>query len=129
MRDIFDEAETDAVLFIDAANAFNSLNRKAMIHNIKYLCPAMATYLQNCYRTPSRLFIAGGHELASVEGTTQGDPLAMPAYGIGIIPLLLAIKPEDETDPVKMKHVAYADDLGGGSKLRKIRDWWDRVVQ
>ena len=25
-----------------------------------------------------------------------------------------------------MKHVAYADELGGGSKLEKLREWWDR---
>ena len=109
MNDIFQEAETDAVLFIDASNAFNSINRKALIHNIQHLCPAMAMYLKNCYGYPSRLFIAGGIELASVEGTTQGDPLAMPGYGIGIIPLLAAIKPAEER---QMKHVAYADDLG-----------------
>ena len=126
MNDIFQEAETDAVLFIDASNAFNSINRKALIHNIQHLCPAMAMYLKNCYGYPSRLFIAGGIELASVEGTTQGDPLAMPGYGIGIIPLLAAIKPAEER---QMKHVAYADDLGGGAKLRKIREWWDRVVE
>ena len=29
MREIFEEEETDAVLFIDASNAFNSINRKA----------------------------------------------------------------------------------------------------
>ena len=48
----------------------------------------------------------------------------MPAYGIGILPLLSNIKPTAE--PEKMKHVAYADDLGGGSKLEKLREWWDR---
>ena len=40
---------------------------------------------------------------------------------------LAIIKPE--IDPEKMKHVAYADDLGGGSKLEKLREWWDRCVQ
>ena len=36
MNDIFNEAESDAVLFIDAANAFNSINHKAMttIYNL-----------------------------------------------------------------------------------------------
>ena len=93
MRDIYDEAETDAVLFIDASNAFNSLNRKAMVHNMKFLCPAMAVYIKNCYNSPSRLFVLGGQEIASSEGTTQGDPTAMPGYGIGIMPFLSCIKP------------------------------------
>ena len=25
--------------------------------------------------------------------------------------------------------MAYADDLAGGSKLERLRDWWDRTVQ
>ena len=127
MRDIFAEEETDAVLLIDASNAFNTLNREALLHNIRYLCPALSTYIRNCYGTPARLFVAGGKEIASSEGTTQGDPVAMPSYGVGILPLLAIIKPEFE--PEKMKHVAYADDLGGGSRLEKLRDWWDRCVE
>ena len=75
MKEIFEEEGTDAVLFVDASNAFNSMNRQALLHNIQYLCPAMSTYLRNCYNTPSRLFV-GGVELSSSEGTTQGDPLA-----------------------------------------------------
>ena len=125
MREIFEEEETDAVLFVDASNAFNSLNRNALLHNIQYLCPQIAIYVRNCYKTPSRLFIAGGKELSSSEGTTQGDPLAMPAYGIGILPLLLLIRGDDE----KLKHVAYADDIGGGSRLQNLKSWWDRIEE
>ena len=76
-----------------------------MIHNLQYLCPAMARYMKNCYGCPSRLFVAGGKDVASVAGTT---------HSIVVLPLLAAIKPEEET---QMKHVAYADDLAGGSKL------------
>ena len=126
MNDIFAEEETDAILLVDASNAFNSLNRETLLHNIRYLCPTLATYVRNCYRTPARLFVTGGVEIASSEGTTQGDTVAMPSYAIGILPLLSIIKPE--LDPEKMKHVAYADDLGGGSKLEKLRDWWNKCI-
>ena len=95
-------------------------------HNIRYLCPPLATYVRNCYKIPSRLFIAGGAEISSAEGTTQGDPSAMPAYAIGILPLLTLLKPSD--NPQTMKHVAYADDLGGGSTLEKLSAWWDNCV-
>ena len=125
MGEIFKEEATDAVLFIDASNAFNSINRRAMLHNIRYLCPPMSTYINNCYSTSSRLFV-GGEELSSDEGSTQGDPMAMQAYGIGILPFLAIINPTNEES---MKQLAYADDLGGGSKLTILRRWWNRVVE
>ena len=127
MRDIFDEEETDAVLFIDASNAFNTLNRNALLHNIGYLCPPMATYIRNCYQKPSRLFIAGGKELKSTEGATQGAPTAMPAYGVGILPLLAIIKPEEDTST--LKQMAYADDLGAGAKLSVLKQWWENIEE
>ena len=36
----------------------------------------IATYVTNTYRVPARLFVVGGSELKSAEGTTQEDPLA-----------------------------------------------------
>ena len=68
--------DADAVLLIDAEIAFNSINRKVMLHNLKFICPIIATYILNCYAIPSRLFIASGGEILSIEGITQGDPTA-----------------------------------------------------
>ena len=47
MKDIFEQEETEAVLLIDAANAFNAINRKAFIHNIGIICPEISTYVIN----------------------------------------------------------------------------------
>ena len=96
MSDIFDEEVTPLTRFI---------NRRVLLHNIKYLCPPMAIYIRNCYSVPSRLFVLGGTEILSSEGTTQGDLLAMTVYAIGITPLLEVIKPEASED-ITMKHVA-----------------------
>lgn len=57
MRKIFLEDETEAILQIDATNAFNSLNRQATLHNIRRLCPPFATVLINTYREHTELFI------------------------------------------------------------------------
>lgn len=48
-RDIIDasDTDTDAVLLIDATNAFNSLNRASALHNVSILCPIVATYATN----------------------------------------------------------------------------------
>ena len=84
MQSIFDKDNTQGILLIDATNAFNSLNRKVAMHNILILCPRAALTIINTYRLPSRLFLAGGGEMSSQEGTTQGDPLAMPFYAVSI---------------------------------------------
>ena len=90
MHNIFEADETDAVLLVDASNAFsfNSLNRAAALNNNRVLCPLIATYVTNTYRVPARLFVVGGSELKSAEGTTQGDPLAMSMYAISFQPLI-----------------------------------------
>ena len=78
------------------------------------ICPPMAIYVQNCYKKSSRLFVLGGKEIKPDEGTTQGDPMAMPIYAIGILPLLDMIK--DDTSR-SVKHVAFADDLQCWSEI------------
>ena len=50
MRDIFKMDETDAVLLIDASNAFNALNRAAALHSIQVLRQTLATYVINSLR-------------------------------------------------------------------------------
>ena len=74
MQEIQSDKSTEGILLVDARNAFNNLNRKAALHYVRHLCPALATCLLNCYQVPCRLFVAGGGELASEEGTAQGYP-------------------------------------------------------
>ena len=125
MPENFAEEETDAVLLVDAANAFNSINPKVMLHNIKFICPAMVVYTYNCYSTASRLYVQGGKEISSAEGTTQGYPIAVPLYAVAIAPLLQMIKSDYAQD---VRHVAFADDLCGAGKLVQLRSWWDNIV-
>ena len=124
MNQIFLEEQTDALLLVDASNAFYSINRKVMLHNIQHLCPAMATYAYNSYCTSARLFVQGGKEITSSEGTTQGYSFTMPMYAIGVTPLLNNIKNETNT---KIKHAAFADDLAGAGCLVELKHWWDNI--
>lgn len=80
MRQIFLDPDTEEVLLVDATNAFNMINRQAALHNISITCPPLSRILINTYRAPVRLVIVGSDEIASTEGTTQGDPLAMAMY-------------------------------------------------
>ena len=47
VRSFFHREETEALLLIDASNAFNSLNRETALLNIQRLCPSLATALIN----------------------------------------------------------------------------------
>ena len=69
MHTVFDADDKDAVLLIDASNAFNALNRATALHNIRVLCPVTTVYAINTYRKSARLFITGGKEILPAEGT------------------------------------------------------------
>ena len=109
----------DAVLLIDATNAFKTLNRAVALHNISIVCPAIATFVINTYRLPVRLFVTGGQELKSSEGTTQGDPLSLSIYGISLIPLMLALQNTSNT-----KQCWLADDASGTGSIKDVLKWW-----
>jgi len=84
MRNIFAGSNTDAVLLVDAS-CFNQVNHQCALHNISMLCPSFATILKNTYGVPIRLFMTFGEgEIASTEGTTQGDSLAMALYALAV---------------------------------------------
>ena len=71
MKEIESMDQTEAMLLVDATNAFNILNRKAALHNIGVICPSISTVLNNTCSKPARLFVTGGVEILSLEGTTQ----------------------------------------------------------
>ena len=84
IRVIFVDEDTEGVILVNASNTFNSLNRRVALLNRFQLCPPLATIVTNTYRSASSLFI-DGTSLLSQEGTTQGDPLAMPMYAISVV--------------------------------------------
>ena len=78
------------------------------------------TYTINAYREPARLFIAGGKELRSVEGTTQGDPLAMSLYAVSLQPLITRLGVLS-----RAKQCWFADDATGAGSVEELKKWWD----
>ena len=98
MKEVEQMDETEAMLLVDATNALNMLNRKAALHNISIICPAISTVLENTYTKPVRLFVVGGGEILSSEGTTQGDPLAMAMYALAITPLINSLRQQVPDD-------------------------------
>lgn len=87
MHELYSMPQCDAVIQVDATNAFNSLNRQVALRNVLHLCPSLAKILIKSYRVDVNMFI-DGETILSQEGTTQGDPLAMAMYAISSIPLI-----------------------------------------
>eukprot|EP00117_Sycon_ciliatum_P046195 scpid56052/ scgid0290/ len=120
MRQVFNSSKSECVLLADATNAFNSINREVCLRNVQHLCPALAPIAINCYRHSATLYV-GGESMLSSEGTTQGDPIAMPLYAIATLPLLQGV--------IRGSQAWYADDAAAGGKVRPIRQWWDSLAE
>ncbi len=121
VRQSFDDSASEAALLIDANNAFNSLNRMTALHNVQFLCPSFSTILINTYRAHSELYI-DGEVLYSQEGTTQGDPLAMPFYLLAT--LLLISRLSDSVN-----QAWYADDAAATGNVSGLRSWWNDILK
>ena len=129
IQEIYEDQSPEAVLLVDASNAFNTINRTVLLHNIAIICPPIARYVRNCYCANTRLFIIGGGEIQSMEGTTQGDPTAMAIYAIVIIPLILRLVTEANQVDNTTKAAAYADNLTAAVTIMRLRNWWETLCR
>ena len=121
----------EAAILVDATNAYNSINREAILHNIAVKCPEINRYVQNYYGKPSKLFIVDGKQnydkciLYFKEGTAQGDPVAMAMYALGLSVLQSELKHEI----TNVKSVAYVDDYEVAGSLQDLSKWWDNLTK
>ena len=122
MQQLFSLPQFDAVIQVDACNAFNSLNHQTALRNILHLCPPLAKVLINTYRADTNLYI-NGETILSQEGTTQGDPLAMAMYAISTTPLIHCLMTDDT------KQAWFADDASAAGDLHALRRWWDHLIR
>ena len=128
MKAIFDEENTEALLLVDADNAFNNLNRQAALKNIKLLCPPFYRFLHNTYQSPSTLYLKDNKKtdfISSQEGTTQGDVPAMGMYAVATRPLIDNL--HRHVDNEVCKQVWFADDSTCGGKIHEVKRWWDKL--
>jgi hypothetical protein len=117
-------------LLIDAKNAFNEQNRTAMLWTVRHEWPSGARFAFNCYRHWSALVLRDNRNgtadfLFSKEGVSQGDPLSMFAYGIGMLPLIRRLKAEFPT----VEQPWYADDAGASGKFIEIRRFFRKLEE
>ena len=121
MRRIYEDDETEKILLVDAANAFNALNGKAALHNVQYTCPELITFVNNLYGSEAELFIPNSSEkIYSREGTTQGGPESMGFYAASLTTLS-----NQDSSAANVKKIFYADDGSAGGILDPLLKWLD----
>jgi len=124
LRTSFNSSNEQCLLQIDADNAFNTLNRSLFLKNIEMICPLMKVLLVNIYRKDSFLPVNG--ELCySREGLTQGDNLAMAAFGANTLPLIRRLKQQLGTSILQKW---YADDANATGQLPALREFFELLT-
>ena len=94
-----------------------------MIWAVWHEWPSGLQFTFNCYRHSATIVVrdtgdGSGHFLHREEGVTQGDPLAMIAYGIGVRPLIRELR---NAHP-RVTQPWYADDTGVGGTFQQVQE-------
>jgi hypothetical protein len=125
MATAFQDSKAQAILLVDATNAFNSMNRARALQTVKSLCPTFHQYLNNTYQTPTHQYISGskaGHFVWSEEGATQGDNCAMAYYALATRPIIEKLN--NVSDAIQ---VFYADDDSACGTLDELLKYWKEL--
>ena len=85
--------------------------------------PSGAKFTFNCYHHWATLVVrdtvyGSGHFLRSKEVVTQGDPLSMIEYGIGVLSLIRELW----TAHLQVTQPWYSDDLGAGGMFQQVQE-------
>ena len=113
MRSVFSDNNSKGILHVNISNAFNSLNRAVSLQKSN----SFALFFDLSTRTGfSAPLLVDGDIIYSNEGSTQGDPLALPFYALSTIPLIRKILNN-------IIHTWYADDASACGQISDLRLW------
>ncbi|GJY21074.1 putative reverse transcriptase domain-containing protein [Tanacetum coccineum] len=107
-----------AMLTVDFSNAFNLVDRSALLHEVRVRCPSISLWVDFLYGQATRLYIGDTH-IWSATGVQQGDPLGPLLFALVLHPLIHKIR-----DSCKLLlHAWYLDDgtvIGDSKEVSKV---------
>ena len=105
-------AKDKVLISLDLANAFNTIDRAAVLAGVRRVCPSMAPWIDASYSQDSVLLL-GTNELTSSRGVQQGDPAGPAVFALGIQEDILEAKARtDQEYPTELYFVAFFLDDG-----------------
>ncbi|KAK9080544.1 hypothetical protein SSX86_000302 [Deinandra increscens subsp. villosa] len=109
-----------AMLTVDFSNAFNLVDRTALLREVRTQCPSISPWVDFLYGQPSRLYVGDGH-IWSTTGVQQGDPLGPLLFALVLHPLVHRIR-----DSCQLPfHAWYLDDgtiIGDAMEVARALD-------
>ena len=99
------------VMQIDVSNAFNTVDRNAVLQGAVSFSPTMYPWLRFLYERPAHL-VCQGQSLLSRTGVHQGFPLGPAALAVGLHSAALSIRTHG---------------LTWGFSNWMMESWWDRL--
>ena len=88
-----------AVLQVDVSNAFNSVDRSAILLSAQVKAPSTYNWLTWCYRENTQLFCQGKSVAVSSTGVHQGDAMGPLGFALGLEKALDMCKDADAALP------------------------------
>ncbi|GJV30453.1 putative reverse transcriptase domain-containing protein [Tanacetum coccineum] len=109
-----------AMQTVDFSNAFNLVDRSALLYEVRVKCPSISLWVDFLYGQASRLCIGDTH-IWSATRVHQGDPFGTSFFALILHPLLHTIK-----DSCKLLlHAWYLDDetvIGDLEEVARVLD-------
>ncbi|XP_021991069.1 uncharacterized protein LOC110887808 [Helianthus annuus] len=109
-----------AMLTIDFSNAFNQVDRSALLREVRMRCLSISLWVEFLYGQPARLYLRDGH-IWSTTGVQQGDPLGPLLFALILHPLVHQIRNKCKL----LLHAWYLDDgtvIGGSEEVARVLD-------
>lgn len=119
-RAFLDRQNFEVLVKIDVKNAFNSIDRCALLTQIQLELPEIYGYMYQCYGSPSKLMY-GNDEILSCVGCQQGDPLGPVIFSLAIHPIISQLQSE--------LNIWYLDDGTIGGTAASVKADLDTILK